>query len=479
LVACGTDYVEKRSNARPACLPNGGWRLILKLKKVFSKEVVARNALMRMKNDDDLPSNYLVGHLLGPRTVEISSSSSISYDPSSLQYRRNRTQLKPTIFYLASPMRFPINGRLQILWFLTVCTTIQISLSLRLGNDPNDRGLFAATRTISSSTSATDARSSPSSSSSLAISAPPPPPPPPPWKFQASRVYYQFRAIPTKQSRKYCPPAAACSTTTTSYSTLSLSQPWKSTVMDSSVSPLILLSVAGFTLGGIFCIEYKDSPIGPYREVAILSSLVATTGRYHPSSSSSFLTLPSIGAWTSHIFVDSEDAASYGVRYWGLPAKVLAIDFKPDGNDNVGAARTSTGSNVMFSNQGIEVSGWNCVENVTGLSKTKSWLTSEWIDLSLPSFSGCLPVEGGGGGGGGGGTNSNPLLQYPLRIRHPRSIALVENGDIRFTEFSNDQGTACAIAEVKELLTNSHPLFSVAVGPVQLEAGRTTTLRGS
>jgi hypothetical protein len=246
--------------------------------------------------------------------------------------------------------------------------------------------------------------------------------------------------------------------------------------MDSS--PLILLSVAGFTLGGIFCIEYKDSPIGAYREVAILSSLVAATaGRSCSPSSSSFLSPPSIGAWASHIFVDSEDAAEYGARYWGLPATVMAIDFKQsDGS----APPESTSSNVMFSSQGIEVSGWNCCDDTaTGISQTKSWFSL--IDLSLPSFSGCLPVEEENGGGMSS-TSTTALLQYPLRIHHPQSMALVENGEIRFANDSNDDrggSDGAKIAEVKELLTSSHPLFSVAVGPVQLEAGRTTKLLGS
>jgi hypothetical protein len=235
-------------------------------------------------------------------------------------------------------------------------------------------------------------------------------------------------------------------------------------------SPLTLLSVAGFTLGGIFCIEYNDSPIGAYREVAILSSLVA-----RPS-----LWSPSIGAWASHIFVDSEAAAEYGARYWGLPAKVMAIDFKSENTDRAASSTTGTagiGSNVLFSDQRIEVSGWrNLDETMSGLLATNSWFSSEWIDLSLPSFSGCLPViaENEVVGTMPLTDTTTPLLQYPLRIHHPQSIALVENGDIQFADYAI--ATQGAIAEVKELLTNSHALVSVDIGPVQLEAGSTTRL---
>ena len=127
-----------------------------------------------------------------------------------------------------------------------------------------------------------------------------------------------------------------------------------------------MLSVAGYTLGGIFCVEYEDSPIGPYREVAVLSSLVGLA----PSP----LRFPAIGAWASHIFVDSSQVAvDYGREIWGLPATRMAIQFVPDGDDPA----------VRFDTNEIIVSGW---ENVT-IQKPRS---RDWWNVSLPSFSGML-----------------------------------------------------------------------------------------
>mmetsp|Transcript_2897 Transcript_2897/g.6177 ORF Transcript_2897/g.6177 Transcript_2897/m.6177 type:complete len:94 (+) Transcript_2897:288-569(+) len=76
---------------------------------------------------------------------------------------------------------------------------------------------------------------------------------------------------------------------------------------------LKVLSFNDKTLRGVFDVEYQDSQIGPYREVAILSSLVARW--------STTQWVPAIGAWACHIFVDSQGAADYGRDLWGLPAE--------------------------------------------------------------------------------------------------------------------------------------------------------------
>lgn len=314
--------------------------------------------------------------------------------------------------------------------------------------------------------STTEATTSPSSK---------PPPPLPPWNFQASRIYYQFRAIPTNQARKYCPPFSSSSSSQSTLSSSSSSTTSSTPAATSTSSPLVLLSAAGCTLGGIFCIEYDDSPIGPYREVAILSSLVAGC------RSSAFLPLLplSIGAWASHIFVDSNDAAEYGARYWGLPTTVMPIHFeKKESDDDVALMMARSSCDVMFSNAGIKVSGWNCCEVSNGESKSaSSWLSSDWIDLSLPSFSGCLPSKEQGQEMPTS-SSSSPLLQYPLRILRPQSISLVENGDVHFImndSVVNSQAAA-AIAEVKDLLTCSHSLLSVDIRSVNLVAGKAVAI---
>ena len=89
---------------------------------------------------------------------------------------------------------------------------------------------------------------------------------PPPWSFPHARVLYQPTFVPVDAARAVTP---------------------------TSSSGLTLLSAFGWTLGGCFVVEWTDSPIGPYREVAVLSGLVARG--------------LSIGAWASHIVVTTPE----------------------------------------------------------------------------------------------------------------------------------------------------------------------------
>ena len=233
----------------------------------------------------------------------------------------------------------------------------------------------------------------------------------PPWSFQARRIFYQFQAIPVNNAREYCPP---CN--------------------NSQNNLLQLLSVGGYTLGGIFCLEYDDSPIGPYREVAILSSLVAQL----PSPPSVWV--PSIGAWASHIFVDSRDAAEYGKEFWGLPATVMPIQFSDDDKQA-----------CYFSDKEIVVSGWqqwNACES----------REIEWFDLALPSFSGLLPKDD---------NTTTSLLQYPLRIISPSSVEFSTQKRV----ILDSSCSSLALQEVQSLLEKSRPLVAVNVHSVGLVAG--------
>ena len=77
---------------------------------------------------------------------------------------------------------------------------------------------------------------------------------------------------------------------------------------------LTLLSLFGYTLGGVFVVDWTESPVGPYREVAVLSGLVARG--------------LSIGAWASHIVVTTPASVGGGRAVFGLPTVLGSIDFK-------------------------------------------------------------------------------------------------------------------------------------------------------
>ena len=108
---------------------------------------------------------------------------------------------------------------------------------------------------------------------------------PPPWTFPNARVLYQPALVKVEAARAVTPSDG-----------------------------LTLLSAFGYTLGGVFVVEWTDSPIGPYREVAVLSALV---GRGL-----------SIGAWASHIIVTTPEAVDSGRDYFGLPTHLGAISFE-------------------------------------------------------------------------------------------------------------------------------------------------------
>ena len=251
----------------------------------------------------------------------------------------------------------------------------------------------------------------------LLSSAVAPLPPPPPWSFQVQGIYYQFRWIESERAKSYCP----------------------------GNNDLLLLSFGGYTLGGIFCVEYINTPIGSYREVAFLSSLVARRS--------------GIGAWASHILVDSTDAAKYGQEYWGLPAMVLPIDFQPWQLLDSTEDDTEPSVDIFMTDESITVTGWNVDASEDTPQDSSSWW--KWLDLALPSFSGRLVL------GQDESATRSPLLRYPLRIQSPRSIEIVP--DIGVLQV---QGNGQFQQELNDLFEGSKPALSLRIQNLSLTAGK-------
>ena len=301
----------------------------------------------------------------------------------------------------------------------------------------------------------------------------------PPWTFRASRIYYQFQAIHVDTAQKYGPPCCRA-----------------------DASPLAMVSIGGYTLGGIFCVEYEDSPIGPYREVAVLSSLMIRLPSIHTNNNNGlFSLLPAIGAWASHIFVTAESAAQYGQEFWGLPATVTPIEFlsEDDHDGSMAVSSLDKGERsshpaLLFSDQTIQFHGWEKTSTLKNdknrqhegnNNKIKSTILDR-INISLPSFSGLLPgskkfsIDDTNSGIDG----KSPLLQYPLSIVEPSSIALEPTFEsIEFhlsksetTRSSEEQSSQNNIHQVQELFSESYPLISVGVSNVNLVAGVPTVI---
>lgn len=156
---------------------------------------------------------------------------------------------------------------------------------------------------------------------------------------------------------------------------------------------LTLLSLFGWTLGGVFVVEWADSPIGPYKEVAVLSGLVARDFR--------------IGAWASHIVVTTPEAVAGGAGLYGLPTRLGRIDLAED-------SRGGRGREIEFlAEDEIGVRGW------------ADWLPASpgdagpepGLSLTLPSFSGRLPAADAA-------APPTPLLRYPLTLGPARRVRI-------------------------------------------------------
>ena len=280
---------------------------------------------------------------------------------------------------------------------------------------------------------------------------------PPPWSFQASHIYYQFRWMKTEHVQKHT------------------NLPTKDN--------LFLISFGKYTLGGIFCISYDESPIGPYNEIAILSGLVC---------SAKFPSVNSIGAWASHILVDSEQAVKYGKQFWGLPAyytsTISGMDDNKNKNNNdddeVDDIETKTKLIFKTNDNEIEINGW------TGKSCSINNNDNNFfnrLDISLPSLSGCLPLsqleeeETSKTMNEATSTTTTPLLQYPLRIKNPKSIRFLSKDhpqqlQIDFVGSTDDndrtaRSTTTAFREIQELLKDSKTIFSFVLDDICLEAG--------
>lgn len=231
---------------------------------------------------------------------------------------------------------------------------------------------------------------------------------PPPWSFPNARVMYQPTFVPVEAARTATPEDG-----------------------------LALLSVAGYTLGGYFIVDWTDSPVGPYREVAVLSALVARGF--------------SIGAWASHIFVSRPEAVDAGRSIFGLPAQLATIDF---------AGSTSECSVEFNGDDAIRVTGW----------RDSDWLSVEQqpsssLSLSLPSFSGRLPGSGSSSG------SRSPLLRYPLTLGPVRHASLLP-------ALRGRAGSALADESLRALVDGPRPACPlIKIDGVDVVAGQPEVVR--
>lgn len=106
-----------------------------------------------------------------------------------------------------------------------------------------------------------------------------------PWSFNG-RLWFRpaFVRVPTQENKKPSPPE--------------------------SVS---ILSLFGWTIGGVVALEYDDSPVGPYCEYVTMGAVVSKRG--------------ALGQWGSRLYVSNSVAKRICDEIWKVPAEVAHIEF--------------------------------------------------------------------------------------------------------------------------------------------------------
>lgn len=70
------------------------------------------------------------------------------------------------------------------------------------------------------------------------------------------------------------------------------------------------------TLAILFLAQYRQSPVGEYREVIIAPALVSHGGR--------------VGFWISHIYVDNSTSLAAGRAIWALPKQMGSMEWSAE-----------------------------------------------------------------------------------------------------------------------------------------------------
>jgi len=239
--------------------------------------------------------------------------------------------------------------------------------------------------------------------------------PPAPWSFSNARVLYQPTLVRTSAARAVTPRDG-----------------------------LTLLSLFGYTLGGVFVVDWTESPVGPYREVAVLSGLVARG--------------LSIGAWASHIVVTTPASVGGGRTIFGLPTVLGSVDFKAaEESDGDAWRRELTGARDLLEDIAVAFKvgigaaqpgiaepaerlrrrvervptkrGFDFASDtdvaITGWDGWSDGAPAEGPSLSLPSFSGRLE-------------EFPALLRYPLKLGPAGRVALRPAMPTRWSGVSDD-----------------------------------------
>ena len=140
----------------------------------------------------------------------------------------------------------------------------------------------------------------------------------------------------------------------------------------------------GWTVGGVVCLEYDVSPVGPYREYVTMGSLVTKRG--------------ALGQWGSRLFVSTRQAEEVCQRVWAVPAEVRDITFEEAGD----ALRVTSAPALSAAAEGaapgaISVEGWLGTRSAVDRSPRRGGLPVLWTPSIKALWAPLLPLPPTGG----------------------------------------------------------------------------------
>jgi len=237
--------------------------------------------------------------------------------------------------------------------------------------------------------------------------------PPAPYTFQA-RLWYQFHLVRASAARKLLPDG------------------------------LNVISLFGWTLGGVFVASWDESPLGPYREVVVLPALV---WGWSPGK-----VLPAAGAWPGPLFVSKAAAVEAGAEVFGIGASLAKIVFC--GEDDEGCEDSSSRGVTFHSDSSGKVAAVNVAGGLLPAPvPVGEPLPPPGLTLGLASLTGLAQLRG----------RQWPLAQYSLEI-DVSSFALAPT----ITPVNAEGGGEAA--ELTALLATGPALFAATAGPTMATA---------
>ena len=120
---------------------------------------------------------------------------------------------------------------------------------------------------------------------------------------------------------------------------------------DSGLSPVEVWPGRG--LAAIFCLQYRDSDIGPYNEVSL--SLPVRRRGFGPLEALRALQSGSFHAWVAELPVTTEAALYGGVDYFNYPKYLAEISFREEGGRRSCALRDKATGELILEFSGEKI----------------------------------------------------------------------------------------------------------------------------